>query len=492
MAKKSKLSQLIRERMEQYSEIIERLQLDSAKKKQLQVDFLNYIKIIEKLADKNLFLNDLTNIVVIILTAVVPIMINITPKLESGTTYDIGFLHWATALSVILAILNGFRQSYKFRERWQNYRQTIEQLILEGQSYFALSGKYSTFDTHELAFRKFIEMVNSLRTQELNAYISLTTVSDKDVAQSINAEVSSRLTAINSKKDIINQRIMVNDELNSFVKAAPKISYYLADHDQKQVTIYTNDQTYQGPEKFSFTNPALKGLVYKSITKFGDAQINSLLGPSNGIKNQDMPTRGFGSAGCLCKRSDGTEVIVTCYHVVKHSSQDWDLFVPGDHDGVINSSSEFIGNITEGEKSSELDSALVEIDAGVDTDELLPGGLKVIDPIYIDEGNYQDFADVYLISRQRNFKKIQGRLSAVNKPVTINYGTAAARDMKNLDKLMIVTFVSTEPFSMPGDSGSLVFSSDGTAIGILVGSDGTQSSFVIPFTTIRDRYNLKL
>jgi hypothetical protein len=487
------LSMLLRERMQEYTEIVKTLPLDDGKKKQINVNFLNFIRIIENLANKHLFLNDSTNITVIILSALVPILINFIPTNPDPTKINPSYLILATTLSVILAILNGIRQSYKFRERWQNYRETAEQLILEGQSYFAMSGKYAVFGTHELAFPKFIDAVNAMRTKQLNAYISqLMSTNDKEVAQSVEAEVSSRIAGINAAKEKVGQRILINDELNTFVKTEPKISYFLADHERKLVTIYANDNKYAGPEKFSFKKPGLEGIVYKVTTQFGDAQINGLITPSAGIKNQDMPSMVLGSVGCLCQRTDGTKVIVTCYHVVKHSSQKWELFIPGDHDRVIDSDGVFIGNIVEGEKDTEVDVALVEIDAGVQTDELLNGSLKIIDPIFIDEENFNDFSEVYLISRQRSFKKIRGKLSAVNKLVTMNYGTSLNRNDKNLDKLMIVTYVSTEPFSLRGDSGSLVFSSDGTAIGIVVGGDSIQASFVIPFTTIKDRYNLKL
>ena len=491
MSKLQPLYIILRNRIQQYCEMIEQLTLDKSKKIQLHADFIDYVRVCEGLAKKHLLLNDLTNISVIILTALVPIIIHITPI--DRDKYDGTYLQLATILSVILAILNGLRQSYKYREKWQNYRHTAEQLILEGQTFFALSGKYASYHSHELAFRKFIDAVNALRTQQLNAYISqVMAVNDQEITQSVNAEVKTRIAEISAVKAKVITHKQIDDELNAYVRSQPNISYYQSDHEQKLVTIFANDPTFTGPDKFRFTNPALEGLVYKVITQVGDAEIHMSLAPSDGIKNRDMPLQGFGSVGCLCKRTDGNLVLVTCYHVVRHPSQNWGMFLPGQNDAVINSSSEYIGDIIEGERTTELDTALVGVDQGVKIDEILPNGVKIIDPIYIDEENFQNFTEVFIISRHRNFKKVQGKLSSVNKPITINYGDRINRDDRTLERLMIVNYVSTEPFSMPGDSGSLVFTNDGTAIGIVVGGDSQRASFVIPFTTIRDRFNLKL
>jgi hypothetical protein len=489
----SKLNKLLEERIQNYTDIIERLSIDSAKKKQLHVDFINFIRIIEKIANGHLIKNDITNIAVIILSAIVPILINFTPKVIGTNVVDRDYLNMATLLSVLLAILNGLRQSYKFRERWQNYRQTAEKLILEGQSYFALSGKYIQFPDHDAAFRVFIETINVIRTKQLDNYISqLMAINDQEIAQSISNEVNARITSINLAKEKINLRKLINDELNAFVKDENKIAYFETDHERKLVTLFVNDRSFVAPEKFTFKNQLLAGQVYRIETVLAEPEIQSKLIISTGVKNKDMPSRDFGSAGCILKRSDGSVIFLTCYHVVKHTDQDWDFFdSTKGHADVIDTDNVTVGQIVDAEKSDNLDTALIKINENVKFDDLLPGQIAVKTPVFIDESNLQDFTDVFIISRARGFRQIQGKLAEVNKLITMNYGSKLNPDRKNLAGLMIVHYVSTEKFSVVGDSGSLVFTSDGTPIGIIVAGDLIRASFVIPFTTINDHYNFK-
>ncbi|MFT3705243.1 MAG: DUF4231 domain-containing protein [Agriterribacter sp.] len=479
-------------RMQQYIELIDHLPLHNSAKKQLHVDFINFIYVLHRLATKHMWLNDITNVVIIILSAVVPMIINLGSESVDGGGVNATFVRSATILSIILAVLNAFRQAYKYRERWQSHLQTAEQLILEGQSYFSLSGNYSSFPSHQLAFKKFIETINMLRSKQIDKYINqLLAANDKEISQNINTEIAARSISINTAKDKVELRKLINEEVNIFAKAQLEISYFEIEHDRMLIIFFTSDINFTTPDKFLFKNKKLSGVVYKVEKEVAEAEIQNDLMISTGVKNKDMQQRGFGSAGCILKRSDETIVFVTCYHVVKHASQQWDLFVPGQHDEVIDTEGVVVGKIVDAEKSEELDTALVNVGSEIIYDDLLPGQLTVKEPVFVDEDNLSNYTDVFILSRTRNYRQIQGRLAQINKTVTLNYGTKLNPDKKNLDNLMIIHFVSTEPFSLGGDSGSLVFTSDGFAVGLVVGGDGRRASFVIPFTTINDHYNLK-
>ena len=492
MFNRQTISSLLKGRIKSYGEIINDLPLSNSQKIQLQVDFINFIKIIEKLANQHLVKNDLTNVIVIILSGVVPVMINLAPRVI-GNQVDYTYINFATWLSVLLAVLNGLRQSYKFRERWQSYRQTAELLILEGQSYFALCGRYALFSNHDAAFTTFIDKVNLLRTKQINDYVNrLINIDDVEITKSVRDEVNSRLTVINAAKEKAEVYKLMNIELNAFAKSNENIAYFEIDHNRKLITIYVTDSQIVLPEKFAFKSSSLSNQSYRIEKAFSEPIIQSKLVISSGVKNKDMPNRDFGAAGCILKRRDNKNVFLTCYHVVKHSSHDWDQFkFELGHDDVIDTQNEVIGQIIDAEKSSELDTALVAFDNQVPFDDLLPGQVSITEPIFIDENNIVEFSDVFIISRTRNFKQIRGILAEVNKTVTLNYGTKLHPDKKDLTGLMIVHFVSTEKFSQDGDSGSLVFTPDGIPIGIIVGGDLIRASFVIPFTTINDRYNFK-
>ena len=488
-----KTKRMLTERIQMYIESIKKLSIDSYKKDQLQSDFIMNLRLMETLANRNLLLQDISNIIVIVLSALVPVFINYSSSTDAKSTDTPGHLVLATILSVLLAIFNALRQSYKFREKWQNYRRTAELLLIEGQNYFALSGSYSKYASHDEAFPIFISAISNLRINQLNDYIK-TSIPESDavIQKHIQEQVTRQTDAIQKKQEEIIKNKLINQEVKAFVKAEPAISYDEINHQRKLITLFVNDSAYKAPEKFVFKNQGLTDLSYKIVTEKSETETHGIFGPASGVKNANMDKRDYGSAGCFCTQN-GKVVFVTCYHVVKHKDQDWDLFVPGDHDNVITIGDNIVGNILEAAKTDEIDAAIIAVSDEIEYDALFPGQLAIQDAIpYLDEENYMDYHEVYIISRIRGYKKIKGNLSAVGKHVSLNYGTKSKKDMKDLDNLIFVHSVSTEPFSKTGDSGSLVFTDSGEPIGIIVGGDGVRCSFVIPFSTFVDHFNLSI
>ena len=474
---------LLKNRISWFRQTIEAIPLDRHKKKQLQSDFILNLQLMETLANRNLLYNDFSNIIVIILSALVPVLINYDDQKE---------LIFATVCSVLLAIFNAFRQSYKFRDRWQNYRRTAELLVIEGQNFFALSGAYAVYKTHDGAFPAFIHSISKLRVDQMNEYTKFATPESDDIIQKRIEEHSKKINGQLKERALEIKKKLINEEINAMVRNMPEVSYHEVDHERKLVKLYLNEASYSPPEKIKFQESSLSDLSYKISAIEAEVTIQGVVEPSSGIRNAAMSDSDFGSTGCLCLQS-GNVVLVTCYHVVKHADDDWSLFVPGSDDEVITTDQAVIGTIIEGEKTLFIDAAIVALSADAAFEPRLPNGPELKQEIiYIDDENYKSYQEVYIISRIRGNKKIAGKLAEINKPVTINYGTLTNKDKKNLEGLLLIHQVSTEPFSLSGDSGSIVFTNSGEAIGMIVAGDGRRASFAIPFSTISERFNLSI
>ncbi|RKS03085.1 DUF4231 domain-containing protein [Flavobacterium sp. 102] len=491
MADKTK--QMLRKRIELYVDAIKKLSLDPYKKDQLVSNYILNLRLMETLANRNLLFQDISNVIVIVLSALVPVFINYSSANDTVSEDTPNHLIWATILSVALAIFNALRQSYKFREKWQNYRRTAELLLIEGQNYFALSGVYQKYVTHDEAFPYFITAISNIRINQINDYIkNALTENETSLTQQAREHLAKMEDDKKKRQEEISKIKAINKEVKDFVKAVPAISYDEIDHQRKLITLYLNDPSYQAPEKIKFKNTDLVGFSYKVEVQTCNSEIQGAFGPSSGVKNGAMTTKDYGSAGCFCLQQ-GKVVFVTCYHAVKHKSHDWDLFVSNGNDDVITVGGDIVGTILEASKNEELDIAIVEVSDAISYETKLPGQITIQHSnIYLDEENYTDYKEVYIISRTRGYKRIKGHLSAVGKPVTLNYGSKTKKDFKDLDNIIFVHSVSTEPFSKTGDSGSLVFTSSGEPIGIIVGGDGVRCSFVIPYSSVADFFNLSI
>ncbi|WP_214226156.1 DUF4231 domain-containing protein [Pedobacter sp. B4-66] len=486
------LEKLLKERMKEYEDLIHLLPLDESKKQQINVCFINFIKIIERLADKHLFLNTVTNITVIILSAIVPVLININTDRADAKQ----ILILATIFSVALAILNGFRQSYKFNERWQNYRETAEHLILEGQSYFALSGKYSIFPTHDHAFSKFIENVNALRTKQIASYISqLMTVNDKEIAKSVTEEVKARLVEIDAVKienaiapirlelmkieNVVSApliyengipilKVHVNDNFNTDNLIPNKVYYQGADNSQKEIAVSIVHDV----------NPTTHGLV----------------APGDEIAN-DNPYKNYsGSAGGrLYDSSTNEEYFITCYHVVKSPSHSWDPFIPNGNEivNIIKDGSVRCGKIIKAFHDDKVDVAVIKLI----NNYRIQGAINGIGTPYFkrppnpNDKIYQTKVKMYgAVS-----KFSVGFIADIEQLVKLTYKKVDSEDLEVhlIRDVIFVHALSDDTFSKPGDSGSFVVDEYNYLIGILLGGF-KDTSYVIPIDSILDRTKTKL
>jgi hypothetical protein len=245
--------------------MINNLNTDASNKKLIEASWLNSIKIMESLCKRHEFYHNITNVLLIILSAIVPVILTYYPAKQinpSNATAEHSYEEIRTLaifFSVMVAILHGIRQSYKFNERFKNFRKTAEELKVEGESYFALSDGYAG-NTPNQALPLFISRIIKIRNQQIGDYIQrIVTEPEQDPNAN---DIYIKSAAPNPGKERANQNLMINREIESFIKSQANISDYKVDHDRKLITVFSADPEFKAPDIFQFENPLLKNIKY--------------------------------------------------------------------------------------------------------------------------------------------------------------------------------------------------------------------------------------
>lgn len=114
-----------------------------------------------------------TQMAIIVLGLLVPVMVNIPVEWGSdGQLLDISvpMQILITVTSLALAVLNGVANFKKFGDLWLSYRMTEELLKHEKFMFQTRSGKYGIPET---AFSEFVQSIESLLSVEHNKFRSL-------------------------------------------------------------------------------------------------------------------------------------------------------------------------------------------------------------------------------------------------------------------------------------------------------------------------------
>lgn len=76
------------------------------------------------------------------------------------------------ALSLLVALSAAIEGFFKFGDRWRHYRRTAETLKSEGWQFIELSGHYRKSQHHQSAYKSFVERIERLLQQDVDAYIA--------------------------------------------------------------------------------------------------------------------------------------------------------------------------------------------------------------------------------------------------------------------------------------------------------------------------------
>ena len=159
-----------------YENIIAGLDLDDTQKKILKSSWLDYLLLMNSSAKKGWFSHNYSQIIVIIVSLLIPVLE------KSKLNNDI--FQWnltvVSVLGLVVAGLTTLNRQLGFEEKWRHYRRTAETMRNEGDDFFALSGSYEKFKTHEEAFKIFTTALTAFKRQEVNSYIDEETKRQND------------------------------------------------------------------------------------------------------------------------------------------------------------------------------------------------------------------------------------------------------------------------------------------------------------------------
>jgi hypothetical protein len=192
----------------------------------------------------------------------------------------------------------------------------------------------------------------------------------------------------------------------------------------------------------------------------------------------------------VVRNSDSKKFILTCYHAVWNENHDWDIFIPIGHEDVVHPlNGSAIGKIKFAFKNPKLDVALIEPNNDITLDEAIPL-LDIPKSIRrIDETDKKRKTTVKIKSITNNNVASAGYVYDVDVSATIKYPDG---NYRSLDNLCMIKTYDRSPFSVGGDSGSLVVDEWNYAVGIVVAGNEKDTTFVIPISTIFESLNLKI
>ena len=199
------------------------------------------------------------------------------------------------------------------------------------------------------------------------------------------------------------------------------------------------------------------------------------------IANKKRPDNKGTMGGVLC--SDKGEVYgLTCFHVVKQNTTNFNQFLPEESVEVILEDGNLIGTFNEDTAifNTKLDVALIKL-SGKFHNKRIDSPTKFIDLTEADLGT-----EVYFFN-DRNKKKVNGFIRKINQ-----------KGNWELGKYENVTFVSSNMdddncrrISDRGDSGSWMMRvSDNALIGVVF-SNSASSTWIMPFSEIIQAYKKK-
>jgi hypothetical protein len=216
------------------------------------------------------------------------------------------------------------------------------------------------------------------------------------------------------------------------------------------------------------------------------------LKPSDEIANQDAYRNALkGSISYpVVRNSDNKSFILTCYHAVWNENHDWDIFLPiGKEDVVHPLNGSVIGKIKFAFKNSRLDVALIEPNANVSIDTSIPLLDTPKATRKIDDADIRRKTTVKIKSITNSKITTSGKIEDVEVSATIKYPDGQYRSLNNLFRIKPM---DNNPFSIGGDSGSLVVDEWNYAVGIVVAGNEKDITFAIPINTIFESLNLKI
>jgi hypothetical protein len=187
---------------------------------------------------------------------------------------------------------------------------------------------------------------------------------------------------------------------------------------------------------------------------------------------------------CIPIRRNNKIYLLTCYHVVKHKNHEWeDFYQIGEETIVYETTNIKLGILKNAWFNLYYDVALIEPFPEIEID-------KTINGVLVNKSRYISHEDTNIlkvkIKGAQTRRIVDGTIVSVHNTQIIDYGnrTFEKRDLIGIsnDRNKVVE---------SGDSGSLVFTEDGYAIGMIIATDDSVS-YAIPINDLLKEFNLNL
>ena len=183
---------------------------------------------------------------------------------------------------------------------------------------------------------------------------------------------------------------------------------------------------------------------------------------------------------------------LSCYHVVKHTDHTWKNFATNGNEDVILRDGTVIGDIVKAEFSETIDAALIEKSPELDISNIN----TIIGDIKIKAEKVREISSNEINSlniKMRGASTVNGKdgfIVGYNNKKTIKYDEPNMTiEISGLLELQDNSF--NNPIASDGDSGALIYDSEGEAIAMVIATDNVHS-YAIPLNVILNKFKVKI
>jgi GH24 family phage-related lysozyme (muramidase) len=189
------------------SGMIDRLDLDEFRKDALKSRWLEQLLWLESRAAKAKRLYYTLRLITIVGGVITPTLVSLNqPQLKLREAFAWTAFGMAQAVAISAAV----EELFGFGVRYRTFRNTAEGMKVEGWQYFQLTGQYSYYRSHFVAYTEFAGRVEALIKQDIEGYLSQVQQADEATRQAREqareAAVSSTAITIERLNQILAER----------------------------------------------------------------------------------------------------------------------------------------------------------------------------------------------------------------------------------------------------------------------------------------------
>ncbi len=274
-------------------------------------------------------------------------------------------------------------------------------------------------------------------------------------------------------------------------------SFQQANEEVRGIKILAVKDVDVNPEKLFYElpngNARLIPIKVERLEDGDDFEVTTSIYPSDLIEREKQASEGTYCLPVIDKYSK-EEYLLTCYHVVKQNGHDWSKFEdPGDTTAEVSvklsgsGTGSVSGRIHKGKVDSRVDSALVKL--GTDSQYILESqsnkhNIKVTSArrvFSLDDDRTK--VNVYGATTDKLRK---GIITGVGTIAEIKYSDGSQFELRDLFEIE----KNGKTIVQKGDSGALVFTNGGVALGMIVATN-SKKALAIPITTVFSEMKVK-